>query len=357
MKKFPLIQLGISIVHFGDKSRTVRCLNSFIRATLWLKRRMPTVKTSILIVDNSGNLNLQRDRSCPHGIEIRYFGLRRNLGYAGACCIATKLLKNASILVFSNNDITLREDALLRLLETLRSLPDVGAIQPLTLDESSRVDSIGLTYNGIMYAFSYSYWPIKPLSTFTLKKGLKVMECFGIDGMLFMLKKKVWEEIGGWDPEYFMFNEAGLLSWKLRLRGYKNYVALSSIVYHKRGSTAKGRFLKEDPIFSSFYTSRNRILSVLYIHEGIWLIIYFFTCILFEFVKNFILSLKNRSSLNLYHYFRALIFILNYHKHITFERAKVFRKFGARYFLRQGYILPLLTSFIWLFNRRKSILE
>ncbi len=350
-------RLGIIIVHFGEKSRTVRCLNSFVRAALWLKERAPAVKTSILIVDNSQNLDPRVCRAV-RDVEVTYFQPKVNLGYAGACYIAANLLKDATTLVFSNNDIILREDALLNLVETMKSLPDVGAIQPLVLiNGSSKVDSIGLTCNSIMNGFNYSNWPIKPLSRFSTKGGLEVMECFGVDGMLFMLKRDAWEEVGGWDPEYFMFNEDGLLSWKLRLAGYRNYVALDSIAYHERGGTAEGYFVKRDPIFPSYYISRNKVLSILYIYGGIWLVVYFFTSILFELMKNFALSLKNRSALNLYYYFRALAFILRNRNHIVSERAKVPRRFDPEVFLKLGYVLPLSKSLAWLIKRRNILFE
>jgi GT2 family glycosyltransferase len=291
-------------------------------------------------------------------VEVRYFRPCRNLGYAGACYVGAKLLKNTSILTFSNNDIIFTEDSLAQLLRTMQLLPKVGAVQPLVLINGSfKVDSIGSTCNGIMHGFNYSNWPVKPLRRLSLKNGLMAIECFGIDGMMVMLRADVWEKVRGWDPSFFMFNEDGLLSWKLRLAGYKNYVALSSVVYHERGGTAKGYFTKKDPIFPSYYTSRNKILSILYIHEGVWLIIYLFASIFFEFVKNLTLSLKNRSSINLYYYLKALIFIMNARRHIISERAKVPRKLSTKHFLKKSYVLPLSTSLAWLLKRRKTILE
>jgi len=344
-------RLGIVIVHFGDdKLRTVKCLDSFIRAASWLKEKKPLIETSIIVADNSGNLNLDKYRSLC--CDVRHFNPGRNLGYAGACYVAAKLLADCSLLLFSNNDIILRETSLLNLIETMKSLPDVGAIQPLVLVEgSSKVDSVGSTCNALMHGFNYSNWPVKPIRKFSLKNGLKVMESFGVDGMFLMLSRRAWEEVGGWDPEFFMFNEDGLLSWKLRLRGYRNYVALNSVVYHERGGTAEGYYLmknpsyvKKNPVFSSYYTSRNKMLSILYVYADLWVVIYFSVSVLFEFVKNFMLSLKNKSALNLYYYFKALTFILSRHSHVTFERSKALRKFEARYFIKQGYILPFWAS-------------
>ena len=350
-------RLGIVIVHFGDnKIRTTKCLDSFIKAALRLKENKPFIDTSIVVADNSGNLNLENYGS--RGCEVRHFNLGRNLGYAGACYVAAKLLGDCSILVFSNNDVVLDEASLLNLLESMKSLPNVGAIQPLVLIEgSSKVDSAGLTSNALMQGFNFSNWPVKPIREFVLENGLEVIESFGVDGMLFMLSRRTWEEVEGWDPQFFMFNEDSMLSWKLRLRGYKNYVALNSVIYHERGGTAKGYFLKKNPIFPSYYISRNKMLSVLYIHEGAWLIIYFFGSILFEFVKNLLLSLKNRSAVNFYFYFKALTFVLSKRRHINSERGKVLRKFDARSFLRQGYILSLSESISLLLKRRNNILE
>jgi len=354
-KDLSLRHLGIIIVHFGEVPRTINCIYSLAKAIQKLKSSY-SVRVSVLIVDNSGNLSLW-DRSLGD-FEVRCFKSEKNLGYAGACYIGAKLLKDFSLLLFSNNDVVFSEDSLTQLLRTLDSLPEAGAVQPLVLmKNSSRVDSAGLTCNGIMHGFSYSNWPIKPPNKCFTASGIKVMECFGIDGMAFAIKKKIWDEVGGWDPAFFMFNEEGLLSWKLRLKGYKNYVALSSIIYHERGSTAEGYFTKKKPIFPSYYTSRNRILSVLYIHKGVWLVAYFFLSILFEFAKSLALSVKNRSGINIYYYFKALAFVLKNQKHIVDERRKVFRKYNARYFLKKGYILTLKTSIGWLLKRRKTILE
>jgi GT2 family glycosyltransferase len=350
-------RLGIVIVHFGDdKLRTLVCLDSFITAASRLKDDKSFIETSIVVADNSGNLNLENYKSSC--CDVRHFNPGRNLGYAGACYAAAKLLADCSVLLFSNNDIILRENSLLTLFETMKSLPDVGAIQPLVIaNGSSKVDSMGLTSNVLMQGFNYSNWPVKTVRNFVVGNGLKVMESFGVDGMLFAISRRAWEEVEGWDPEFFMFNEDNLLSWKLRLRGYKNYVAINSVICHERGGTAEGYFLKKNSIFPSYYISRNKMLSVLYIHEGAWLLMYFFGSSLFEFVKNLLLSIKNKSALHIYYYFEALTFVLSKHNHITSERAKVHRKLSVQSFLQQGYILPISTSITWLLKSRNNILE
>lgn len=347
-------RLGVIIVHFGEKTRTIHCLESLIRALHKLKNILP-IEATVLVVDNLGNLSLKYCK-VPTGIEIRYFKPSKNLGYAGACYLGAKLLRNSTLLLFSNNDILFSENSLIGLIKAVDSLPAAGAIQPLVLtSDCLKIDSLGSTSNNIMYYFGYSNLPIK--YRLILLNDLKIVESFGIEGAVFIIKKTVWENIGGWDPLFFMFNEDSLLSWKLRLSGYKNYVVLNSIVYHERGGTAKGHFIKKDPIFSSYYSSRNKFLSTLYIHEGYWLIIYFCILFLFEFIKNLILSIENRTGVYLYYYIRALIFVLKNRKHIVSERRKIQRKYNAMYFLKNNYTLSIKISLAWLIKSRKIILD
>ncbi len=44
-----------------------------------------------------------------------------------------------------------------------------------------------------MHGFDYSNWPIKPLRVLNLRNCLKVMEPFRIDGMMFAIKRRVWD--------------------------------------------------------------------------------------------------------------------------------------------------------------------
>ena len=155
-------RLGIVIVHFGDDTfRTNKCLDSYINAISKLKKNKP-IEVSIVIADNSGNIQLQN--SYPSCCEVRYLNIGKNLGYAGACYLAAKTLNNFSKLLFSNNDVILTEYSLLNLLDAMQSLDNVGAIQPLVLGKGSqKADSIGLTSNVLMQGYNYSNWPIKPI--------------------------------------------------------------------------------------------------------------------------------------------------------------------------------------------------
>jgi len=310
---------------------------------------------SLIIVDNSGNLEPD---DLPRQLSVNILKPSKNIGYAGACYLGASNLVDADLLMFSNNDVIFTSDSLLYLVKAAASLPKAGALQPLVLRFSSSnkptVDSVGLTSNPIMHGFNYCNWPVQPLKRLSLSGSIRALEVFGVDGMCFLVNGKVWRDIDGWDPDFFMFNEDALLSWKLRLGGYRNYVILNAVVYHMRGGTAKGYFTKLNPIFPSYYTSRNKILSMLYLYKSTWLIKYLPMGLLIELAKNTLLSVQRRNSLHIWFYIKALKYIFSNSRKIRYERGKVKRLMDEDYLLNNGLILPLGFSLALLISRMIS---
>ena len=62
-------------------------------------------------------------------------------------------------------------------------------------------------------------------------------EFLAVTGACLLIKKKVFEEIGGFDQNYKTGFEDTDLCLRLRMLGLKSYVANESIIFHKRSST------------------------------------------------------------------------------------------------------------------------
>jgi len=76
-----------------------------------------------------------------------------------------------------------------------------------------------------------------------------------VSGCSFAIRREVFEELGGFDPDFFLYLEDIDLSWRARLAGYKIMYVPTSIVYHKfRLSVAP---------WKEFYLERNRYLMLL----------------------------------------------------------------------------------------------
>jgi GT2 family glycosyltransferase len=50
-----------------------------------------------------------------------------------------------------------------------------------------------------------------------------------------IVRRDVFNEVGGFDEDYFLLREETDLCWRIRLRGYKVVFIPNSIVYHYVG--------------------------------------------------------------------------------------------------------------------------
>jgi GT2 family glycosyltransferase len=71
-----------------------------------------------------------------------------------------------------------------------------------------------------------------------------------------MVPKRIFDVVGGFDSDYFMYYEDVDLSWRIRLRGYMVALAPHSIVYHEGGPTAKSNNAQRK-VLGSLYSGRN----------------------------------------------------------------------------------------------------
>src|SRR5690554_2990343 len=86
-------------------------------------------------------------------------------------------------------------------------------------------------------------------------------------GAFMLIKRDIYNEVGGFDEDYFMYGEDIDLSYKITKAGYQNHYLGSSTVLHYKGESTK----KDDAYFDRFYGSmeifyrkhfrRNRLLE------------------------------------------------------------------------------------------------
>ncbi len=104
----------------------------------------------------------------------------------------------------------------------------VGMIQPTILlyDKPKKINTIG---NAIHYlGFGYCKDFLKPYKKFT-----KDIEAAFVSGAAILISKEYFETVGGFDEDFFMYNEDQNLSWRGLLQGYTHIVSAKSLMWHK----------------------------------------------------------------------------------------------------------------------------
>ncbi len=203
------LMLSVIIVNWNGVEFLSRCLKSLRGQTLH--------GVQVLLVDNGStdeSVALTR-REYP---EADVLELGENFGYAEANNRAAAL-SQARYLLFLNNDTYVDEQALETLVVAAESRPTIPiwAPQQRTYD-GMRVINVGMGTDILGFPC----------------EG----KVFYADGAALFIRRNVFQELGGFDPHYFMFFEEADLCWRARLRGYQVGVVPAAIIYHKSGGTA-----------------------------------------------------------------------------------------------------------------------
>ncbi|MDA1183477.1 MAG: glycosyltransferase family 2 protein [Acidobacteria bacterium] len=202
----------------------------YLDACLRAAEAQQGVSAEIIVVDNGstdGSAEFVRARF-PH---VRVVELTENRGFTGGNNAGAREARGAYV-AFLNND-TVAEDTWLR---ALRAGVDMSAGFALVtsrivyMHDPRVIDSAGdglLRWGG---AFKWHHGQSAELAD-------AATEVFGVCGAACLMPKSVFEEIGGFDDDFFASHEDVDLSYRARLRGYRCRYVPDAIVRHHGSAT------------------------------------------------------------------------------------------------------------------------
>jgi len=142
------------------------------------------------------------------------------------------------------NDTEVEPNLLEEMIKTVRMDPSIAicGAKELKSDERDTISCIGLMLDiyGFPYAIGHNEKDIGQYDT--VKDAITTGTCI-------LIRRQVFEEIEGYDDEYFTFDELDLC-WRTKLAGYRILVTPHTTVYHKVGA-----------ILSKWQRSRLRYIS------------------------------------------------------------------------------------------------
>jgi hypothetical protein len=184
--------------------------------------------------------------------KLRVIRNERNFGFAEGNNIGIRNAKGEYIALL-NNDTKVDHQWLKELVKTVQ-LPKIGAAQSklLLMNSPDLLDCAG----GFIDYYGYHYERGRGQNS---HKYNKADEIFYGKGAGIIIKRKVLERTGLFDPDIFMYFDETDLCWRIWLSGYRIVFAPKSIVYHAPGLTAS-KLQEETRLY--FYT-RNHMLVLL----------------------------------------------------------------------------------------------
>ena len=184
---------------------------------------------------------------------------KKNGGYAKGYNDALQHVK-ADIFALVNSDIEVTNGWLNSILETFKNEPSTAIIQPKILDYKNKTKfEYAGAGGGFIDKYGYPYCRgriFNNLETDTAQYD-DVTEIFWASGACFFIRAKVFNELNGFDENYFAHQEEIDLCWRAKnLQKTIKYVG-SSTVYHVGGAT-----LKEASPRKTFLNFRNSLFTL-----------------------------------------------------------------------------------------------
>jgi GT2 family glycosyltransferase len=317
--------ISIIILNYNGKKFLDECLTSIFNTKY--------ENFEVILVDNGssdGSVEYVKEKFGEKE-KLKILALNQNMGFAKGNNEGFKIAKGEYI-IFLNNDVRVKENWLKELIKVMERKPDIGAAQPkILLDDGVHIDAAGcfIDYMGRVYQ----------RGVFEKDKGQynSIDEVFYAKGAAIIVRRKVLEEVGIFDPDYFLYYEETDLCWRIWLKGYKVVYIPNSIIYHKGGATV-GKKRSPEAIF---HARKNHIATLIKNYELKNLIKYSIPLIIRMLMYATKLFLQKKSSIGKA-YIRAIIWNIIHLKETLKKRAYV------QYFIRKipdKEILPKMLSF------------
>lgn len=188
--------------------------------------------------------------------KVRIIQNDKNYGFAEGYNRVLKQVQ-ADYFVLLNSDVEVTTDWVAPIVTAMEKDPKVAAAQPKILSylQPSEFEHAGAA-GGFIDKYGFPFCRGRIFDHLEEDKGQynQQKEIFWATGAAFFIKRKAWEESGGFDGDFFAHMEEIDLCWRLKRMGYSIQYYPFSEVYHVGGGA-----LDKENSFKTFLNFRNNL--------------------------------------------------------------------------------------------------
>lgn len=228
------MQISIIIVNYNTKHLTADCIDSIIAKT-------SEVEYEIILVDNASSDGSQEKFSSDG--RILFLEAGDNLGFGKANNLGAQHAKGDYIF-FLNSDTLLLNNAIYEMWRYCEEHKEdnIGGLGCILCDgNNQRCHSYAKlnTWKDIVKSYF--------IAPFCKSKAKEIMamdaedeskdafEVGYVTGADLFVSRKVIDECGCFDPDFFMYSEESEMQWRFKKHGYKNMIIKSPKIMHLEG--------------------------------------------------------------------------------------------------------------------------
>ena len=221
-----------------------------------VQKATKTISAEIIVVDNAS------DDGSVESIKEKFPSVKlivneKNVGFGAANNIAM-LHASGKYFLLINPDTIVREDTFIKMISFFEQNPEAGIAGCKVLNADG---SLQLACRRGFPGPWTSFTKVMGLSTLFPKSRLfarynltyldenKTYEVDAVSGAFMMLRKEVYDKIGGFDQEFFMYGEDLDLCYRTQQAGYKVFYVHSTEIIHYKGESTKRSSMDETKVF------------------------------------------------------------------------------------------------------------
>lgn len=280
------LEITIIIISHNTRELTLNCLESIYQETT-------NGIFEIILVDNGSTDNTATIVAAEYP-QVRLFALKKNLGYGGANNFAARYARGKYLLLL-NPDTVVLDNAIEKLCEFAqqeahsgiwggRTLYPDGSLNPTCCYGNMTPWSLFCRALGLSYLFrntnlfnpeTYGAW-----SYDTVRKVDIITGCF------FMIKRDLWQQLGGFDPLFFMYGEEADLCLRSKNIGVQPMFTPDAEIIHYGGMSETSQASRSSKVLRAKTTLIRKHWPKKYINFGLKILVLyvasrtFVTCIL-----------------------------------------------------------------------------
>jgi len=251
-------KVSIIILAYNSRSTLKEILDKAIMSAL--TQNYPNIE--VIVADNGSQDDTYEYIKDKYGTFVKVIKFDKNYGFCLGNNLAVKYVDpKAKYILFQNPDAILSQNYVKSLIEIMEQDPEIGAIQGLEVKPSGET-LIGFLINSAGY-----YYEI------LLKKGSRLNQCVEVlhaSGAALLVRRYLFETVGGFSPDYFLYFDEADLAFRFRALGFKILGCKNTSFIHMVGGTVT-KLTELKPVVYYFHT-RNRIYTIIRYFYGKYLV-------------------------------------------------------------------------------------
>lgn len=225
------MDVSIIIINYKTEELTVNCLES-------IKQKTNGINYEVIVIDNDSQ-DASIDNIMKAHPWAKYIKSSENLGFGKANNLAAKEAVGKYVF-FLNSDTELINNAIKILFDFMENAPkDAGACGANLYYPDGSINFSYTTYFPTLLShILYRSYMIKFYSAENFNTTEEIKKVSQVIGAHLFMRRDIFNEIGGFDPFYFMYVEDTDIQKTLSLRGLHVYSVPKAKIMHLQGASS-----------------------------------------------------------------------------------------------------------------------